>query len=189
MKAEKESKTFRNVVLTGCLGCLGIIVLVAIGVATLFFWSKDTIGTPAMTFVETLESRDYEAAYALTGGDWRHGSTPKEFEETYAKILDDLGPRISIKSAGFSFDGDFMSPSRGVATYSARYEDAGQVFVRVEMTRVDGEWRVIDTTYSSRIRQQHEVESCPHCGARVESPDSFCAQCGGRLDDGPEEQP
>lgn len=184
--AERESKTLRNVALTGCVGCLGLVVIVAIGISLLFFWSKSTIGTPAMDFIDAIDAGNYEQAYALTEGHWRGGRPFEEFERAYAALHDDLGPRQSIRSVGFNFEGRVTHPSEGRATYAAQYED-GSVLIEVSLEHGEDAWHVTDARYRRRLSRP--MAACPHCGSAVEPSARFCAQCGEKLDEVRDEAP
>lgn len=179
---ERESKTFRNVMLTGCVGCLGLVVIAAAGISLLFFWSKSTIGTPAVDFIDAIDSGNYSRAWELTGGQWRDGSSFEDFEATYATIHEELGSRSALRSLGFNFNGNVMSPSKGGATYSADYENA-TVFIKIELQRGDEQWYVVDARYDRRLIDA--PSTCPRCGNPVGPAARFCSECGQALDEAP----
>ena len=175
----KRSNTHWWVIGSGCVGCLGIIVLVAVGFGWLFFQGRSDLTPITEEFLVAAESGRYEAAYDMTGETWQETQTLDQFRAFCTLVNNTLGERHSLTSRGFAFHSGTQGRT-AKATYFAKYEH-DDVTITVSLKKYADQWKVDGCHYGSKLFSKDRV--CPDCGSANDAAGQYCSQCGVQLEE------
>ncbi len=173
--ARRKSSLVQNSLGIGCLGCLGLIIIVTCLFMWAYYHGKSDLRPVAEKFIRLAESGQYEAAYQEIGKDWSEIQSFEQFETYYATCTQVLGNRKSLKFIQVAQNASTSEGRTAVLTFRANY-DNGAVTLVVSMKKYGDQWRVFGCRYQSPLFE--ESLTCSECGTLHGSFVKYCSNCG-----------
>ncbi len=159
----------------GCLGCLGLIIIVAGVMGWVYYHGKTTLSPMAADFIRLAESGEYDAAYEELGQGWKNEQSLDQFKDYYTNYIKALGNRRSLKFFKSQENVTTTDGRTAVVSFKATYEKGNATLV-VSMKKYDDQWRVIGCKYASPFFSK--LLACSECGNRQKALTKFCSNCG-----------
>lgn len=145
--AEKNSKKW---LLIGGIGCLGIVLIIAIccGGSAFFGWQQlSDIRGVGDQFLTEVKEGDYQGAYDSASMEWQQAQSEEEFVAFMTAVESRAGRLQDWSFRGFNMDAD-QSGTNGELNYAATYaNESGSI--NLLLVKEGDQWKVLGATFNA----------------------------------------